>query len=422
MRDISPDALVGAAQGGETLDSNVTFYAKQFPARFVKAGGAYIWDDEGRRFTDFWSSAGSLNYGHNPPHIIRAVIKYLGEGGILQSLDMETDAKRRFIDRFDATILRPRNMRYRFMFAGPAGANAVEAALKLARTATGRRTIAAFTGAFHGMTLGALAVGDAAYARAGAGVPFGDVVRVCYDDGGADAVQRLEAQWDRLFATAPPAGVIVEAFQCDGGMRGASAEWLQTLERLCRGAGAALIVDDIQAGVGRTGAFFSFEVAGIRPDMICLSKSLGGAGFPISIVLVSDRFDVLGPGQHTSTFRGFNLSFVAAHAALDYWENDDLTHAIADAGRRVRETLTRIASNDSVRFIGVSGRGLAYGLACANTEIAAQLSKALFKRGVIAETCGPDDVVLKIMPPLTIAREALNEALVSLEEAAASLS
>lgn len=413
MRDISPNELAGAAQSGSSLDSNVTYYAKQFPARFVKASGAYMWDDQGQRFTDLWSSAGSLNYGHNPPHI--------ESGGILQSLDMETVAKRRFINRFDATILKPRGLNYRFMFAGPAGANAVEAALKLARTATKRQAIATFTGAFHGMTLGALAVGDAAYARAGAGVPLGDVVRLTYDDGSAEAVQRLEGEWRHLFAKTPPAGVIVEAFQCDGGMRGASIEWLQALERLSRNAGAALIVDDIQAGVGRTGAFFSFESANITPDVICLSKSLGGAGFPISIVLVSDKFDVLGPGQHTSTFRGFNLSLVGAHAALDYWESNDLVDAIADAGHHVRETLSRIASDHPTHFVAVCGRGLAYGLVCANTEIAARLSKALFKRAVIAETCGPDDVVLKIMPPLTIPRGVLNEALVSLQAAAASL-
>jgi diaminobutyrate-2-oxoglutarate transaminase len=418
VHDISFDRATGAST---SLDSNVVYYAKQFPGRFVKASGTYIWDDQGRRFTDFWAAAGSLNYGHNPPDMIRAVIDYLEAGGIVQSLDLETDAKQRFIDRFDNVILKPRDLSYRFLFAGPAGANAVEAALKLARATTKRRLIAAFTGAFHGMTLGALAVGDSAYARLGAGVPLGDVARLTYDDGSHDAPERLEREWRALFAAEAPAGVIVESFQCDGGMRAASAAWMQTLERLCRNAGAALIVDDIQAGNGRTGAFFSFESSGVKPDMICLSKSLSGAGFPMSLVLVRDSFDSLGAGQHTGTFRGFNLSFVAAVAALHHWEQASFAEAIALKGRIVEDTLAQLVSKHGASFVSARGRGLAYGLVCANEDIADRLSRALFERRVIAEVCGPSNDVLKIMPPLTISVETLHEALASLQEAAAAL-
>ncbi len=406
----------------DELDSNVVYYAKQFATRFAKAEGAFIWDDQGRCYTDFWAAAGSVNYGHNPVHIVRAVIDYLESGGIVQSLDLETAAKQLFITRFDAVILKPRNLSYRFLLAGPGGANAVEAALKLARTTTGRRRIVAFDGAFHGMTLGALAVSDAPYARAGAGVPLGDVVRLSYDDGGSDATERLESEWRSLLNDEGPAGVIVEAFQCDGGMRPASIAWLKTLERLCREAGAALIIDDIQAGIGRTGAFFSFEAAGIAPDLICLSKSLSGAGFPLSLVLVKPGFDTLGPGQHTGTFRGFNLSFVAGHAALEYWEDATFADSIARKGSLVEKTLAQIVSAHPDMFVCARGRGLAYGLVCADSDTALRLSRALFERRIVAERCGPNDEVLKITPPLTISDDTLLEALKTLKDTATALS
>lgn len=403
------------------LESSVQYYARLFPVQFTRAKGAFLWDMEGRRYTDFFAGAGTINYGHNPDHIIDAVIGYLRDDGIVHSLDMNTRARTEFMDAFNRTILEPRGLSYRFLFPGPAGANAVEAALKLARKASGRSRIAYFSGAFHGMSLGALSVSDAAFARQGAGVSLPDTVRLPFDTGGAEAIDELQAAWAEHFGQEPPAGVIVESFQCDGGMRAASAPWLRALQRLCQQSDVPLIVDDIQAGNGRTGTFFSFERADIVPDIVCLSKSLGGAGFPLSLVLVSDHFDSLGAGQHTGTFRGFNLSFVAGMAALSSWRGNSFEESIAAKGQIVDEVLQRIADARPDAYSGYRGYGLAHGLICKSGDFARMLSAKLFDAGIIAETCGPSGSVLKTMPPLTIEEEVLQEALGTLERVSTAL-
>src|SRR4051794_25132418 len=246
----------------ERLEFEVRSYSRSFPTVFRRAVGSRLVDEAGREYLDFFAGAGALNYGHNNPVLKRKLTDYLLADGITHGLDMATSAKREFIEAFDEIILRPRGLEYKLQFPGPGGANAVEAALKLARKVTGRTHVVGFSGSFHGMTLGALAVTGSEAPRAGAHVGLRDATIAPF--GGP-----LHAYGD-----APPAAFIVETVQGEGGVNVAGGEWLRGLERFARELGALLIVDDVQAGCGRCGSFFSFEAAGIRPDLVCLSKSL----------------------------------------------------------------------------------------------------------------------------------------------------
>lgn len=253
------------------VESAVRSYSRSWPATFVRASGAKQWAEDGTEYIDFFSGAGALNYGHNDPAVIEPLIAYLQSGAVLHSLDMQTPAKREFLETFSELILKPRSLDYKVMFPGPTGTNTVEAALKLARKATGRQHILSFTNAFHGMTLGSLSVTGNAMKRRGAGIPLTHTSRLPYD--GYLASGQSDFEWlenvleDSGSGVDKPAAIIVETVQGEGGLRAASAEWLRTLESLCRRHEILLIVDDVQAGCGRTGSFFSFEEAGITPDI-----------------------------------------------------------------------------------------------------------------------------------------------------------
>ena len=386
------------------LESEVRSYCRAWPTVFTRAQGARIEDESGRSYIDFFAGAGALNYGHNPPQLIAALIDYLQSGGILHSLDMSTAAKRDFLLRFDELILAPRGLHYRVQFPGPTGANAVEAALKLARKVTGRRTVVSFTNAFHGMTLGALAVSANPFKRDGAGVPLEYTATAPYDDelngqlGGTDTIEALDA----MLTDKPAAAVIVETVQGEGGLHAASVGWLQRLEECCRRHGALLIVDDIQAGCGRTGEFFSFEPSGISPDIITLSKSISGLGLPMALTLIRPELDIWKPGEHNGTFRGNNAAFVTATAALEYWRDDALTQEVARKSARIRTELEAICAEQEQLRGTTRGRGLLQGLRTPIPNLAEQIAAAAYERGLLVETSGADSDVVKLMPPLTI--------------------
>ena len=311
----------------ERLESAVRSYSRAWPVVFATARGHQLFDEAGHAYIDFFSGAGTLNYGHNPPALKQALIDYLESDGVTHGLDMATVAKRAFLERFDQLILRPRDLQYRIQFPGPTGTNAVEAALKVARKATGRSLVISFSHGFHGMTLGSLAVSANEWKRAAAGVPLAHARSMPFDgqlgenvDTTAEIETFLESEEGRAD---PPAAVIVETVQGEGGLHVASFEWLQRVRSLCDRFGMLLIVDDIQVGCGRTGPFFSFEPAAIVPDIVCLSKSISGYGLPMALVLIRPQFDVWEPGEHSGTFRGNNPAFVTATKALDYWTNDE---------------------------------------------------------------------------------------------------
>jgi len=393
-------------------ESAVRTYCRHFPTVFSHAQGSVMWDEDGTRYLDFLSGAGALNYGHANPRILRAVIGYLERNGVVHSLDLHTTAKRAFLEKFEQVVLAPRALEYRVQFTGPTGTNAVEAALKLARKATGRSNVIAFTGAFHGMSFAALAASGARTKRAGAGMPLTGVTRLPFDDYFSDSLDSA-ALLDRMLddpgsGIDPPAAILIETIQAEGGINVASDAWLRRVARVAKAHDALLIVDDIQTGCGRTGPFFSFERAGLKPDIVCLSKSISGIGLPMAIVLMRPEIDCLEPGQHNGTFRGNNLAFVGAEAALSLWQDPRFTESAGTAARLLREGLESIARRSAAE---VRGQGLLLGLAWNSPNIASAVSAAAFRRGLIVETCGARSQVLKLLPPLTVSRAEVQEAL-----------
>jgi diaminobutyrate-2-oxoglutarate transaminase len=397
------------------VESEVRSYSRRFPTVFTRAKGHRVWDTYGREFVDFFSGAGALNYGHNNPRIKEKIIEYLTRDGITHSLDMATAAKEAFLRRFRDVILAPRGMNYKVMFPGPTGTNSVESALKLARKVTGRENIISFTNAFHGMTLGSLALNGNAFKRRGAGVPLHYVTHMPFENylgEGVDTLAYLRRFLDdRGSGVEIPAAVILETIQGEGGINVASYEWLRQVEQICRRWDILLIVDDVQVGCGRTGTFFSFEQAGIEPDIVCLSKSIGGYGLPMALTLFKPELDVWAPGEHNGTFRGNNLAFVAATEALCYWETDLFSRQVQAKGEKVSRFLQQLV-RDYPEMRGVArGRGLMQGIACGVDGMAEKIGAAAFERSLLIETSGPKSEVVKLMPPLTIDEAGLERGL-----------
>jgi len=406
----------------DRLESEVRSYCRSFPVVFESARGARLRDESGREYVDFFAGAGALNYGHNDPKLRRRLIEYIEQDGVTHGLDMATTAKADFLEAFESRILEPRGLEYKIQFPGPTGTNAVEAALKLARKVTGREGVIGFTNAFHGMTLGALAVTGNGFKRRGAGVPltFGDALPF---DGfmgeDVDTLDLFEAMLaDKGSGLAAPAAVILETIQAEGGVNAASDAWLQRLEQICRRFGTLVIVDDIQVGCGRTGPFFSFEPAGIEPDIVCLSKSLSGYGLPMAAVLIRPELDVGEPGEHNGTFRGNNHAFVTATAALEtYWSDPALSSAVEKKGELIRTRLEAIAEQHPWIAPHVRGRGLILGIETRDPADAQRICQAAFEKGLIMESAGPEGEVAKVMPPLVIGEVDLKEGLELLEAA-----
>jgi diaminobutyrate-2-oxoglutarate transaminase len=409
----------------DLLESNVRTYCRSFPTVFVKACNYCLEDRAGRQYIDFFSGAGSLNYGHNNPVLKEKIIEYLRQDGIVHSLDMATGAKEEFLERFQRVILGPRGLRHKVQFAGPTGTNAVEAALKLARKVTRRTGVLFFTNAYHGVTLGSLAVMGNSSKRGAAGVPLQNSMPLPYDGylgKGYDSVEYLRALLeDSGSGLDTPAAVILETIQAEGGINVAGTDWLQRLAALLREKGILLIVDDIQVGCGRTGPFFSFEAAGIEPDLVCLSKSISGYGLPMALVLIRPELDVWAPGEHNGTFRGNNLAFVAGAEALSYWEDDAFSREVRRKSELVRGRLEEIRDLYPEFEGRVRGRGLIYGLDLRADGLADEVARAAFERGLIIEACGSRDQVLKLLPPLTIDDAGLDAGLDIIADALAGV-
>ncbi|GHF73912.1 diaminobutyrate-2-oxoglutarate transaminase [Amycolatopsis bartoniae] len=400
----------------EKLESEVRSYSRGWPVVFDRAVGSRLYAEDGTPYLDFFAGAGALNYGHNNPVLKQALLDYIARDGVTHALDMFTVAKRDLLETFQQNILQPRELDYKLIFPGPGGANAVEAALKLARKVTGKESVINFTNAFHGMTLGALSVTGNSMKRSGAGIPLVHATPMPYDhyfDGAYPDFLYFERLLDDSGSGLnEPAAVIVETVQGEGGINAASLEWLRGLSDLCQRHNILLIVDDVQMGCGRTGPFFSFEDAGIKPDMVCLSKSIGGYGLPMALTLIKPELDVWEPGEHNGTFRGISPAFVTAAEALrTYWADDELEKSTRAKGERIGAALQGIVEAYPEANLTAKGRGLARGLEFENGETAGKVCAAAFERGLLMETSGPDGEVAKMLPPLTLTDAEVGEGL-----------
>jgi diaminobutyrate-2-oxoglutarate transaminase len=406
----------------DEIESEVQSYARNFPRMFDKAQGEFIYDKDGNQYLDFLSGAGSLNYGHNNPKLKEKLLEYIERDGISHSLDLHTEAKREFLETFQEKILKPRDLDYMVMFTGPTGTNAVEAALKAARNYTGRTNIISFTNGFHGVSMGSLACTGNSHHRGAAGMTLMGSNRMPYDGYMGDELNTIEYM-DKVLSDSSsgidkPAAAIVECIQGEGGINACSAEWLRALEKVCRKHDMLLIIDDIQAGNGRSGNFFSFEEAGINPDIVTLSKSLSGYGLPFALVLIKPEYDQWKPGEHNGTFRGNNMAFVTAKATIDtYWSNDEFEKEVQKKGRYIEGRLNAIVDQYGEGNFATRGRGMFQGINFVNGELAGQISQAAYRQGLIIETSGADDQVIKLLCPLIISEDNLKKGIDILEEA-----
>ncbi len=410
----------------ERRESVVRSYCRAFPVQFTKASGSTLTTQDGSEYIDFLAGCSTLNYGHNHPEMKQALVDYILSDGVAHGLDMHTGAKEAFLHAMEDVILKPRGMDHRVMFTGPTGANAVESALKLARKVTGRHNVIAFTNGFHGMTLGALACTGNAGKRGGAGLPLCGTVHEAYDGyygADIDTADLLERRLDDASSGLDkPAAIIVETVQGEGGLNVASDAWLRRIEQIARKHGVIFIIDDIQAGCGRTGTFFSFEKAGVKPDMVTLAKSLSGMGLPFALTLIRPEIDQWKPAEHNGTFRGNNHAFVTATKALElFWRDDALQGEVERKGALMRRRLAEItAANQTVSK--VKGRGMMTGIEMASGELAGEVCAECFDNGLIIETSGTEDEVVKILCPLTISDAHLETGLDILTAAVAKIS
>lgn len=398
----------------ESIESQVRSYCRDFPVTFDRAQGSLLYDENGREYLDFLAGAGALNYGHNNPKIIEPIIDYLKDGGILHGLDLSTTAKRDFLETFNELVLKPRNLSYKVMFTGPTGTNAVEAAIKLARKVTGRDQIFAFTGSFHGMTTGSLSVSSKKSIKENLG-SAGNFSRFFpYSGGFYDAIEYLDqALEDDYSGLEIPAAIILETTQAEGGVNVAETEWLKRLRDLCDKYGILLIVDDIQVGIGRTGTFFSFERAGIEPDMITLSKSISGSGLPMALLLIKDEYDIYRPAEHNGTFRGNQLAFIGAAAALKLLKEDQILDQVAYKEKVINDFFEKELFPNYPK-LEHRGIGLIHGIdfsAYKEADLVNKIVQKCFENGLVIENAGKGGNVLKILPALTIPEEQLNKGL-----------
>jgi len=409
----------------EKYESEVRSYCRKFPVVFTKAKGAEMFDTDGNTYLDFFCGAGSLNYGHNNDYIKEQVINYLMSDGIVHAMDMYTESKGSFIDCLEEKVLKPRGLDYKVMFTGPTGTNANEAAIKLARKVTGRTNIFALMGAFHGMTLGALALTTDEGARRGAGIPLGNVTHIPAPGmfKGLDTIEFMETLLsDDHSGVEKPAALIIEAVQAEGGVNPLPVEWLQRAREFCTRHDILMICDEIQIANGRCGKFFAFEWAGIKPDIVTIAKSIGGMGMPFALCLFKPELDIWSPGEHNGTFRGFQLATIAGKAGLEFMLENNIEAEVVRKSKIISDffdaELPKLSSKLTHR-----GLGLMWGVdfSAYPEGTAKKASAECFKRKLVIELAGRKDCVLKLMPPLIISDEDLLKGLKLIVEAIKAL-
>ncbi|MFJ3827148.1 diaminobutyrate--2-oxoglutarate transaminase family protein [Streptomyces sp. NPDC090046] len=396
-------------------ESAARTYARSLPIVPVRARGLTIEGADGRRYLDCLSGAGTLALGHNHPVVLEAIRGVLDSGAPLHVLDLATPVKDAFTTELFANLPPALAADARIQFCGPAGTDAVEAALKLVRTATGRPGMLAFTGAYHGMTAGALdASGGAPEVRV-TRLPYPQDLRCPFGVGGPEGAE-LSARWTENLLDDPkggvpaPAGMIVEPVQGEGGVIPAPDSWLRRMREITAARGIPLIADEVQTGVGRTGAFWGVDHSGVVPDVMVLSKAIGGS-LPLAVIVYRAELDVWAPGAHAGTFRGNQLAMAAGTATLAFVRENRLAERAAVLGERMLAALRGLACGHPC--IGdVRGRGLMIGVELVDPDtgdaapaLAAAVRQECLDRGLIVELGGRHGAVVRLLPPLTLTDE-----------------
>ncbi|WP_087924547.1 diaminobutyrate--2-oxoglutarate transaminase family protein [Streptomyces albireticuli] len=414
----------------DARESSARTYARHLRIVPVRAEGMTVEGADGRTYLDCLSGAGTLALGHNHPVAVEAMRKVIDSGRPLHTLDVATPEKDAFTEALFATLPAGLARGARVQFCSPAGTDAVEAALKLAQSATGRHGLAAFTGAYHGMTSGALAVSGGVAAKARVAGSGADVTRLPYPYAyrcpfglGGELGERTAAEYvRRLLAdpnggVVPPAAMILEPVQGEGGVVPAPADWLRAMRDVTHRHGIPLIADEVQTGMGRTGTLWASERAGVVPDVLVASKAIGG-GLPLAVVVYREELDVWEPGAHAGTFRGTTLAMATGAATLDFITRNHLAERAASLGARMLARLEELPA----RFpcVGdVRGRGLMLGVELvdpggepdllgslpADPVLARAVRAACLDRGLIVELGGRHDSVVRLLPPLIISDE-----------------
>lgn len=426
----------------KSKESGARTYADGIGRIMQKGELCKIFDADGKAYLDCLSCAGTLATGHNHPFILERVRDFLGSGHVLQALDITTPAKHDFLVRLFAALPGEFATHARVQFCGPSGADAVEAAIKLFKTATGRRSILAFHGAYHGMTSGALAMtGNLTAKHLVAStmpdvhfLPYPYAYRCPFGVGGEQSSALSLNYIERLLADpesgiTKPAAIFLEAIQGEGGVVPADPVWLQGIRRITQQFDIPLVIDEIQTGFGRTGNMFAFESAGIVPDAVLVSKAIGG-GFPLSLVLYHEKFDKWTPGAHAGTFRGNQIAMVAGAATLELIARDDLVNAAVRKGKTIEHGLRQLA--DEFDIIGdIRGRALMWGIEIVNPhqdadsigsfpgdgKMAGEIKRQCLQQGLLIETGGRHGAVLRLLPPLIISNNEVEDMLVKLRAA-----
>jgi len=402
----------------EEFESNVRHYCRRWPTVFTQSHGSTIIDEDSKEYLDFFAGAGVLSYGHNNPALVEVAIKHLQSGKLLHSLDTFTPEKRTFLEMFENLILKPRGLDVVIQHVGPTGATAVEAALQLAQRLTGKRGVVGFEGSYHGMSYRAASI-SASMAGRETVKHLGEFVALPFVSHMTEHdVDLLDQTLSGTVDGQKIGAIILEPTQGEGGARPFDPAYLKVLREKASELDIVVIADEVQAGVGRTGTFFSFEGSGLDPDIICVSKAISGLGLPMAVNLIRRNLDIWNQGEFSGTFRGNNLAFATSARMMElYWSDNTFENATKAKGHLVRSTLQEIADTYSTLDFDVKGNGLLCGLNTKNTELADRVTRAAFERQLIVETCGSDDVVVKLLPPLTTTEAELRDGLARLTEA-----
>jgi diaminobutyrate-2-oxoglutarate transaminase len=400
----------------ERYESVSQNYVRSARIIFDRARGSELFDELGNRYIDFFSAGSSLTLGHNNAGVTSALKAYLSEGRVFQTCDKTSVSKRNFIEKFVNAVLEPRKLNYKILFTDPAGGTAAELAFRLARPFRNRTNIIAFTNANHGLTEGSLsATGRQRQQSFGlrANTMFMPYCGYFGDDTDTIAFLRRYLT-DTTSGLDLPAAAIVETTQVHGGLHIASAKWLKALEQLCREFEILLIVDETHTGCGRVGSYFSFEKAGLSPDMVIAPNAIAG-GLPISMLLLRPELDMWRPGEQVGAFQGDSLAFIAATELLSEW-SEARVNSIAHLGAIMAQELSAFQERFPRRNFAVRGQGMLWGLDFARPGSAAVVSAWALERGLIVEPARLRDEVLLVLPPVTIEEAVLRDGLARLSQ------